>query len=629
MATGQTGGAKTEQQGQSGFRFGRIVIGLILLGLCFRLAHLEQKVFWVDEVATAIRIAGHTRTQLTDTLSDGQIRRPADLLAYQHTPAPPLSQTFAALRQSPEHAPLYFLFLRFWASLFGSSVVALRSFSVLCSLLLIGVMSRLAGDLGRELNRDLAHDLAGRLVDKFPGGPRGGFSGEFSGKSNSKPAAVQIADGQNARFTAGLAAGLAASLTALSPLLIAYGQEARPYSLWLLLLALNSWLLRRALRLNQKQAWGLYGLTLVLSCYTSLLTVGVALGQMLYVSFVWPQHRRRLGWVGLGAGAALLPWLGLIGQNWQMLQHNTTWMRLPLSGFAKLATWFYTVAILYFDVPVVTQPIWIAVATLICAASVVTVIGLAFYWVYKMTAKTTWLFILTLAFSLPISLIGLDLVINGRYSTAPRYWLPFHLGAQLAVALWLAAIWNQNGNQANRNQLNRNQLNRNQPGRQPAGPRAKPVAAWLAAFLIAVCLVSNLLHLETSPRYLKTRSLNNPAIAEVINQAVAPELNPASHQADRQPAQPLLLAESQNTMDLLSLSHHLDPQTQIQLLPSPNLLAQIQQLNSCTRPVFLFNPSPELQQQMQQANLSLSLAYRPQLLFPGEFALSLWRLVCP
>ncbi|MFM7424668.1 MAG: hypothetical protein ACKO7W_06725 [Elainella sp.] len=587
--------AEHQGRGKIGL-LGQITIGLVVLGLCLRLAHLEQKVFWVDEVATAIRIAGHTRTELTTLLSDGQPRTPVDLLAYQQlAPDQPLSQTWDALRHSPEHAPLYFLLLRIWAGLLGSSVVALRGFSVLCSVILIGVFYWLGQELGQELSYGLGQELP------------------TDGTVQTSDSAVSTAEQPVAARAAQTASYLAAGLTALSPLLIAYGQEARPYSLWLLLLALNSGLLLRALRLNRYINWSLYGLTLVLSCYTSLLTGVVALGQMLYVSLAWPQRWRRFGLIGLATGAALLPWLVLIGQSWPTLQANTTWMRLPLGGLAKLATWFYTIAILYFDVPVVTHPVWIAVATLVCATAVVAVIGLAFYRVYRITSRATWLFILTLALALPVALIGLDWLINGRYSTAPRYWLPFHLGAQLAVALWLAAAWNQD--------------------RQPdwrkfrcefkgsPGLRARLIAG----FLVAVCLLSNLLHLGTSPRYLKTRSLNNPAIAAVVNQA--------SRQPISLAAQPLLLAEPQNTMDLLSLSHNLDPQTQIQIFPRAVLLSRLQQLQpdqTCDRPLFLFNPSPELRQQLQPiSSLKLTPAYQPQLLFPGEFALSLWRLGCP
>jgi uncharacterized membrane protein len=518
---------------------------VILLGLGFRFANLEQKVFWVDEVATAIRIAGHTKAELTATLSDGKLHTPAELLAYQRLdPNISLAATFAALKQSPEHAPLYFVLLRVWAQQYGSSVVALRSFSVLCSLLLIGAMYKL-----------------GRLLI-----------------------------GQKAGWVTG-------GLTALSPLLIAYSQEARPYSLWMLLLSFNSVLLLRALQSNKLRAWVWYTFTLIMALYSSLLTGVVVLGQVVYVWTVALKSTRR--WFGLAlmmALVALLPWLGLMAGQWQTLQGNTTWMRLPLDGWAKLATWFYSVAILYFDVPVVTEPVWIAASTLICASIVVAIIVFAFYQLYRTTQLNIWLFVVSLSFSMPITLGFLDLIGNSRYSTAPRYLLPFHLGTQLAVAYLLGGGWN-----------------RDQPKSQ--------IRQRIGGFLIMVSLLSNLLHLNSSPRYLKTRNINNEMIAEPINLIAQENISP------------LILAESQNTMDLLSLSHQLNPATQIKILPTAELLPQLVAASSQTnpptcQPLFLFNPSPELKQLQQYKSLPLTESYRPKLLFPGEFALSLWRLNC-
>lgn len=516
-----------------------LFVGIMLLGLLFRLANLEQKVFWVDEVATAIRIAGYTKAELTATLADGTLHTPAELLAYQHLePSTSLAATFAALKQSPEHAPLYFGLLRLWAQQFGSSVVALRSFSVLCSLLLIGAMYQL-----------------GRMLIS----PKAGW--------------------------------VAAGLTAISPLLIAYGQEARPYSLWMLFLSLNSITLLKALQGNRIRAWIWYALTLTMTLYTSLLTGIVTLGQIIYVwSMTQKSAQQRFGIALLAATAALLPWLGLMLQQWQTLQGNTTWMRLPLNGLAKLATWFYSVAILYFDVPVITNPIWIAAGTLICATIIVAIIIYAFYQLCRNTNSKTWLFIISLSFSMPIALVLLDLVSNSRYSTAPRYLLPFHLGAQLAVA-YLITGWNKN--------------------------KSAQIKRAIVGFVIAVCLLSNLLHLNTSPRYLKTRNINNEAISRTIN--VTAQLN----------IRPLLVTEAQNTMDMLSLSHLLSSTTRIKILPTADLLAQfISEQNAHCRPIFLFNPSLELKQLQRNLNLPLEESYRPKLLFPGEFALSLWRLNC-
>lgn len=521
-----------------------LLIVLLSVGLLFRCVNLDRKVFWVDEVATALRVAGYTRQEVTALLSDGQVHTPAELLAYQRlTPDRSFSDTLTALQQSPEHAPLYFLLMRLWTQVWGSSITAIRSFSVLCSLLLLIA--------GYHLSRVL-------------------FASD--------------ADRSEVAWTSGIMAGS----MAISPLLIAYAQEARPYSLWLLTLTLSGITLLRALQTNRIADWTLYTLTLSASLYTSFLSGCVMIGQGLYVltleKFRLTQRMRRFTLAITCVLVALLPWLWLIVQRWHTLQDNTTWMRIPIPHFAKIIIWFYSIAILYFDVPVVLHPRVIAAAEVILATGVVAVVLYALYFLCRRLSPRIWLFVLSLSLPIPLMLVLLDLISNGRYSTAPRYLLPFHLGSQLAIAYFLS-----------------NQIVQKDHSRRYWGQG-------VALFLVAVSLLSNFVHLEISPRYLKNRNLHNFAVSDIINRV----------------DQPRLIAESQNTIDLLSLSHSLDPNTRIQILP-PGDLRQINQIRSCR---FLFNPSNELRQQIQQDTVQLEELYRPQVLIPTEFALSLWQ-ICP
>jgi uncharacterized membrane protein len=50
--------------------FQLLVILLLILGIFFRIAYLDRKVYWVDEVATSIRVAGYTRTEVMEEISD-------------------------------------------------------------------------------------------------------------------------------------------------------------------------------------------------------------------------------------------------------------------------------------------------------------------------------------------------------------------------------------------------------------------------------------------------------------------------------------------------------------------------------------------------------------------------------
>jgi uncharacterized membrane protein len=524
-----------------------LVVTFLSLGLIVRIAHLDRKVFWVDEVATALRAAGYTKQEITAALSDGAIHTPAELLRYQQlTRDRSLADAVAAFQKSPEHAPLYFLLTRFWMQLFGSSVTAIRSFSVVCSLLVLPGMYGLSWLL----------------------------------------------------FGASRIAWIAVGLMAISPFFVAYAQEARPYSLWVLMLILSGATLLRAIKHNTLGSWALYGLMLSLSFYTSLLSLLVASGQGLYVAaietFRLGQRLQRFGIVFGAALVALLPWIWIVVQSWQTVEANTTWMRMPLSSFAKVTIWFYSAAILYFDVPVITEPWPIAVIEIVVASGVVAVILYGFYKL-RQQSVSQWLFILSLSLPVPLALILVDAITNGRYSTAPRYWLPFHLGAQLAVAYLLGEKLTSKYNKRLRWQS-------------------------IAVFLIGLSLLSNLIHFETSPRYLKSRSLHNSSIAKIINKA----------------NRPLIISESQNTIDLLSLSHSLDQDVRLKILSADlmqQLNASLKQENSDQQAFsaanqsqfFLFNPSPEVQQRLQNTCFQLQEAYQPELLM-GELSLSLWHL---
>ncbi|HHP7245733.1 MAG TPA: glycosyltransferase family 39 protein [Elainellaceae cyanobacterium] len=222
-----------------------IVLILLGLGLMFRIAHFDQRVYWVDEVATSIRVAGYTREEVAYTLATGEIWAIATIQHYQQlTPERDWADTFHALEQSPEHAPLYFILARLWVQMFGSSVVAIRSLSVVCSLVALPCFYWLAWELFKS--------------------PR--------------------------------VCWMAVGLLSVSPFFVAYAQEARPYSLWSVTLLLSGIALLRALRLKTKASWGLYALTLALTLYTSLLSVFVVVGLGIYVVFMacfasLPSHR--------------------------------------------------------------------------------------------------------------------------------------------------------------------------------------------------------------------------------------------------------------------------------------------------------------------------------------------------
>ncbi len=60
-----------------------LLIVIVAMGVFFRVTNLEKKVYWVDEVATSIRVSGYTKQEVTQNLSQLDILSINDLQSYQ------------------------------------------------------------------------------------------------------------------------------------------------------------------------------------------------------------------------------------------------------------------------------------------------------------------------------------------------------------------------------------------------------------------------------------------------------------------------------------------------------------------------------------------------------------------
>jgi 4-amino-4-deoxy-L-arabinose transferase-like glycosyltransferase len=112
------------------------------------------------------------------------------------------------------------------------------------------------------------------------------------------------------RITLSVRAGVvAAALVALSPFLIFYSTEARPYAVLVLLCVLSTIALVCALRTRDRRWWGLYALFACGVAYTHFTGVFLLGAQFLWALIAYPRARRALV-VSTAAGAiGFLPWL--------------------------------------------------------------------------------------------------------------------------------------------------------------------------------------------------------------------------------------------------------------------------------------------------------------------------------
>ena len=560
-------------------------IAAIVLGLFFRCANISDKVFWVDEVATAVRVSGYTISEVTNSLLQQDIVDRDTLLSYLTTDSSRLQDSLNALTKSPEHAPLYFVLTRFWMQLWGNSIAVMRSLSVVFGLLILPSL----------------YWLCQELYDRQ------------------------------------LISWLSVCIMSISPFYVAYAQEARPYSLWTITILLMEASFFRAIRLNSKFAWCLYSLCLTIGLYTSLFSIHVAFFLGLYLLATINKKRWQIivNFVGSTIVSLIIfaPWVIVIVNHLDLLHDNTSWMRGNFNLADIIAVYIGTNLLIFGDLPLSqdTDPIQIAVALifvvfsilvgiklyplvqnkLVRFASVLLISGLIFgsieyfyldwttvvgalvaiailslsaYSLYYLTIrenKRSWLYIICLMLSLPLPLLIIDIINQGQSSTAPRYLIPLQLGVLIAVAYTVA-----------------NKLS------------TKQNKFWQFVVIAFWCLgiYSNVRNLNLSPFYQKGRNINNTAIAKIINRS----------------SSALLIVESTEAMDAVSLAHSLKPEVKYKVINTEDDLSSY--LNRFDN-IFLLKPTFDLEQKLiSNPQVDGIQVYKSHVFSEDEFPLNLWRI---
>jgi uncharacterized membrane protein len=210
-----------------------LMIFILIISLFFRFVNIDQKLYWGDEAYTSLRISGYNTPEYHREVFNGHIITSANILKFQHiNDEKNLIGTITGLAtEEPQVTPVYFIIAKLWAQVFGDSVTSIRSLSALISILVLPAIYWLCLEL-------------------FQSPPVG---------------------------------WIAVALVGISPIQIIYAQQARPYSLWAVMILLSSATLLRAIRCKNKSSWLTYGLTVLLSLYTHLLSICVVIGHGLYI----------------------------------------------------------------------------------------------------------------------------------------------------------------------------------------------------------------------------------------------------------------------------------------------------------------------------------------------------------
>jgi uncharacterized membrane protein len=517
-----------------------LIAGLVVLGVLLRLYGLEQKIVWHDEVATRVLAAGSTLAAQTQGLYHAQMMTAGQVLQYQqvHQATSVVALITDLAQHDPQHPPLYYVLAKVWVDLWGDSVYALRTLSVLFSVLSLLAMYWLL----REL-------VASRR-----------------------------------------AAVLAMLLLCLSPLFILYGQEAREYALWTLALLLSSAALLRALRLSAgalpkaQRAWLLYGFCLLVALYTSLSTLSLIIVQLLYVSVVTRLHRTRAlhGFiVSLTAvGLLFLPWALNLLRNFEAFSASMMWASeivIPRTAVLRILSLNLTRNVFDFW-PDVVQDQWLPITSSIAC---VAVIAVACVWVFRHTQREARLY-LTLLLVLPTAILLVpDLLFGGIRSSNARYLMPVWLGviAVMAIALDQFLMRVDQAFQEDREK-------RFQPAFWNRQGGISALLCSVVVCLVALQMATNILHAQQQAPWTKSLSISLPEVAKIINQS----------------ANPLIVGnqERHHPSNLFALANLLKPETKMQLVPIA--LESSWQLPAHKGDVYLYSPTDQFRHALEKNN---------------------------
>ncbi len=541
-----------------------------MLGVLLRLYGLEHKIVWHDEVATRVLAAGSTMAAQMQGLYHAQVMTVGQVLQYQQVQqgTSVLALIADLAKHDPQHPPLYYVLAKVWVDLWGDSVCALRTLSVLFSGLGLLAMYWFV----RELTASRRTAL------------------------------------------------LAMLLLCVSPLFILYGQEAREYALWTLALLLSSAALLRALRFSQttstlldhnkassatslnndvgasnrqlrlaapsevQRAWLLYSCCLLVAVCTSLSTLSLILVQVLYVAIV-----TRLQWtrtlygfiLSLSAvGLLFLPWALNLLRNFEAFSASMAWSSvivIPRTAVLRILSLNVTRNVFDFW-PDVMQDQWLPItASVACVA----VMLIACVWVFRYTRREVRLY-LSLLLVLPTAMLLVpDLLFGGIRSSNARYLMPVWLGVIVVIAIALDQLLVRIGQASEINHATGMRLG------FWSRQGAVRVLLWSAVVcLVALSMTTNILHAQQQAPWTKSLSITLPEVAKIINQSASPLL--VGNQERHHPG------------NLFALANLLKPETKMQLVPIA--LESSWKLPAHKGDVYLYSPTDQFRQALEKNN---------------------------
>ena len=377
---------KVVQASRRGLAALLVLSAFVAFGVALRLLHPDHAYFWLDEVWTAMHSTGHGLMDVVAFTEQTKLLMAGDFLPFLRHDEHAGFGNF--IRTDPHTSPLYYTLCWGTIKMLGDHVLATRLLTAVIGCLALGCVY-----------------LAAREVT----GSR-------------------------------LGGGLALILSSVSPVLVYWCYESRPYSLWLASIALSTYAFSSASSGTQRWKWWAYGSSGVLLVYSHLYGIFVLLAHAAYLVAgraardVWWRFGKALAAVALSA----TPWCVAILSRLDAVHDLTEWQSQPVPASESLSRLRAGLLSQFGSTAALRHiPFGAAFLTLLAVAVPVA----AFLQCRRELGSGVAAMLGVMSLSLPLVLAGVDAVAGGQRASIVRYYIASSFAVVLLVAWFGASCW--------------------------------------------------------------------------------------------------------------------------------------------------------------------------------------------
>lgn len=358
---------------------------IVLFGIFFRTVNLDKKGYWHDEIYTQLRVSGYSDIAVKNARF-GKIISKQELMKFQGASKQNDARDILVSLRTDIHTPLYFVSLKYWQDLWGTSLASTKSFSAVFGVLSLYLIYITCQEI----------------------------------------------------FNSILTARIAVSLMALSPIFIRYSIEARPYPMWISSLLLSTYLLLKALKSNDKKIWIAYAIALSASFYLHLLSFYFYIGHLVYVVATKTIKNSEKVIIYLFSSAIgfllFIPWfLEVIIPKQNSILYQSAWIRSKIPMSSLINEQLKNITHLFISYEFSNNVLLYIFASIILA-----LVLYSFFYLARTQRISSWLLVYSLGYS-TILFLYQDIFSGGQRTRIPHYSLPCYIAIVIAVSYTISS----------------------------------------------------------------------------------------------------------------------------------------------------------------------------------------------